>query len=217
MAPASGVPIKDSRGFILLFSFLPSSVGKWWSHLRRSASSCLVVLRAERAPTSSALAEPLNALQKMTRKLALRPFARFGRLVDVGALAFIAAQKPLFGHDLHEFQKGGVLRVASTANHLVNVAHRSAPHAPENCENFQFGVAGTRQFRHSLCHKYEGLLVRALYLKRKMCARRNAVVSGSEQHQAAANALGDGFGARRGTQLAKNGSDVKFHGVVGNV
>ena len=84
------------------------------------------------------------ALQKVARQLALRPFARFGGLVDVRALLLIAAHQALLRHDLHGLEHGGVLRGFALRNHVVNVADGNRAAAPQDGEDleFRFGRLG---------------------------------------------------------------------------
>ena len=61
------------------------------------------------------------------------------------ALVLIAQDEALFGHDLELFQDGGVLGRPAPGDGFVDFANRCRSAAPQDGEDFEFGVGGTRQ------------------------------------------------------------------------
>src|ERR1035438_3534120 len=67
-----------------------------------------------------------GALQEVAGKLAPGPFRRAAGGVNVGALLFVAADEPLFRHDLEHLQNRGVLDRKSTR---LNSSHLGISYA----------------------------------------------------------------------------------------
>src|ERR1035438_8922338 len=86
-----------------------------------------------------------GALQEVAGKLAPGPFRRAAGGVNVGALLFVAADEPLFRHDLEHLQNRGVLRRFAADDGFVDGAHGGGPAAPEDGEDLEFGVGGARR------------------------------------------------------------------------
>jgi len=112
-----------------------------------------------------------GAIEKVAGELALGPLARLCGFIDMGTLRFIAAHKTLIGHDLHEFESGAVLGGAAAADDIVDAADGGGADAPEDGEDFEFGVGGPRKI---VAHNSKELLVRSSYVKRKVFSRRKA-------------------------------------------
>ena len=99
-----------------------------------------------------------GALQQVAGQLLLRPFARPRGLVDVRALLLVAAHQALLRHDLQRLQNGGVLRRLAGGDGLVDFADGARAAAPENGEDFEFGIGRPGQIlRHIRRHYYEVL------------------------------------------------------------
>src|SRR5208282_3189143 len=108
--------------------------------------------------------------EQIAGELALRPLARLCGFINVRALMLIAAHETLFGHDLHEFQDGAVLRRAAAADDIVHSADRGRADAPKDGEDFEFGVGRPWKI---VAHNRKRLLVRFSYVKKKFPAPVN--------------------------------------------
>lgn len=145
-----------------------------------------------------------GALEQVTGKLALGPFAGFRGRVDMGALRFVAADEAFFGHDLHEFQDGAVLSAATARDDFMDVADSGRPDAPENRENFEFGVGGAGKI---VWHSTKTLLVKSSYVNNK-----NALPGAAKTNRGAFVARGVGIGYSQ--SLLSSVRDVGMTGLL---
>ncbi len=81
----------------------------------------------------------------MTGELTLSPFAWARGFIDMGALFLVSEQEALLRHDLHEFQDGTVLDCSALTEEFVDLADGGGAAAPEDGEDFEFGVGWARE------------------------------------------------------------------------
>ncbi len=61
-------------------------------------------------------------------------------LVEMKLPPFLACDRPLFMHDFHQLQDGGVAVGGFAAQGRMDVTHRCRAFFPQNLQNFQFLV-----------------------------------------------------------------------------
>ena len=112
------------------------------SSRRSSASSFFDALRAESAPSSRRARRSVEGRAAAGRRPVAAAVHSRGRrgLVDVRALLLVAAHQALLGHDLQRLEHGGVLRRLAGGDDLVDVADGGRPAAPQDGQDFEFGV-----------------------------------------------------------------------------
>ena len=93
-----------------------------------------------------------NALNHVHSKLALGFFSGLACFIDVGALAFIAADNALGGHDLKELENGGVAKGLLFAEGFVDFADSGRAAGPEDLQDFEFGGGGFLLLCHAGHH-----------------------------------------------------------------
>jgi 23S rRNA pseudouridine2605 synthase len=79
------------------------------------------------------------ALEHVCGELALSLFGGLLRFIDVSALVFVTADKPLAGHDLHEFQDGRVAESLFFLKCIMHVADCRRPAFPKYLQDLQLG------------------------------------------------------------------------------
>src|SRR4051794_1147384 len=69
------------------------------------------------------------------------------RLVDMGSIADIAADKPLVGHDLEHLERGGIRGWALARERLVHLADGACAALPEDPQDGEFRVCWSWRLR----------------------------------------------------------------------
>ena len=80
-----------------------------------------------------------DAFERVRGKLAFSFLGGKAGFVNMGALLFITAYQALDGHDLHEFQDGGVAEIPFFGKRGVDIADGGRAAVPKNVENIEFG------------------------------------------------------------------------------
>jgi len=83
-----------------------------------------------------------DAFERIGGKLAFRLLGGKAGRINVGALLHIAADEAFDGHNLHEFEDGGVAEVLSFGKRGVHIAYGGRAAVPEDVENIEFGSGG---------------------------------------------------------------------------
>jgi len=87
-------------------------------------------------------------IERVRCKLALGFLGGEASLVDMGALLLVATDEALGGHDLHQFQDGGVAQFPFCGECVVNVADGGGAAVPEDVQDIEFGCGGFLRCRH---------------------------------------------------------------------
>lgn len=85
-----------------------------------------------------------RSLEQVSDKLPLGNGFRRGRPVNMTPRGFITPDQPFLGHDLHEFQGGGVAR--ARFQFVENLSDGARTSAPEHTEDSELRVRGTWEF-----------------------------------------------------------------------
>ena len=80
-----------------------------------------------------------DALQHVRGELALGLFGGLLRFIDVRALVFVTPHQSFGGHNLHEFQNGGVAESLLFVEGVVDFADGGRPAIPEHLKDLQLG------------------------------------------------------------------------------
>src|SRR3954466_2417238 len=95
-----------------------------------------------------------GAVQQVAHELALRRFLAEPCAIDVRAVALVALDEPLLRHDLEQLQRSGIRGLAIVGQLLVHLAHGAGSAFPENSQDGQLGVGGTRSARSGHGRQY---------------------------------------------------------------
>ena len=80
-----------------------------------------------------------HTLQHVRGELALGLFGGLLGFIDVRALVFVTPDQAFGGHDLHEFQNGGVAESFFFVEGVMDFADGGGPAIPENLKDLQLG------------------------------------------------------------------------------
>jgi len=82
-----------------------------------------------------------SLFKQIIHKLLLGLLLRQPSSIDMRSFGFVPFDQSLLGHDLHQFEDGGVTGFAVLAERLMHLADSARPAAPEYSQNCQLRIS----------------------------------------------------------------------------